>query len=414
LNPAQILKDNWHLFPATLLLVVLPLNHSMALRMSCLFLAAGIAIWYAFKNPIPRIPLKFPLALWAGIAALSTSWSVDPLFSLGEFKTEIVYGMVAFFTFYVLTQGQQEWNRWLRAISAGMALTVVMAIWTNRAQLTSFQAYDWHWQHGFVTYSTYLVTILPCLIFFWLKNTGEGILHKLRWALLPLFLFAGYATLNRMFWLTTGLVFIMWILFWWTRRKRSYHKGALLATTVCGALTLTLLFVTVAEQKPSDNASPLAAPASISNHIRNTFEHSERYEIWRFWLGHIADKPLAGIGFGRDLPHIAYADMKPREWPDLMFAHAHNIFLDYALQLGLVGLGIFLFLIGAILRYFWRLYRSPVEEAALIGICGMTTVIAMLSKNMTDNLFWRGDALLFWAIMGILIGYGRRLQEAKR
>jgi hypothetical protein len=33
----------------------------------------------------------------------------------------------------------------------------------------------------------------------------------------------------------------------------------------------------------------------------------------------------------------------------------------------------------------------------------------MLSKNMTDDLFWRGDALLFWALMGILLGYGIRL-----
>jgi O-antigen ligase len=172
---------------------------------------------------------------------------------------------------------------------------------------------------------------------------------------------------------------------------------------------LALLFVTVAKQRPADTTAHLPGASTTSSHIVNTFESSERYDIWRFWMARIAEKPLTGVGFGRDLPHFAYADMKPREWHALMFAHAHNVLLDYALQLGVIGLAAFMFLLGALVHRFWRLYRSPLEEASLIGICGITTVIAMLSKNMTDDLFWRGDALLFWALMGILLGYGIRL-----
>lgn len=410
----RLWQSSWHFLPPMIFLAALPLNHNVALRMLTLFLSGALAIRHAVHNPFPDVPVKLPLALWAGIAVLSLSWSVDPLFSLGELKTELAYGMVAFFSFYVLTQSSQEWQRWLQAIIAGMVLTVVMMFWTNHSHLASFPAYDWHWQHGFVAYSTYLVTILPCLIYFLLKKSGGHAGYKARWVLLPLFLFAGYATLNRMFWLTTSLVFTVWVGLWWARRERGHHTKALLAVTICGALTLTVLFITVAGQRPSDNASPQAASSSISDHLRDTFEHSERYDIWRFWLTHIADKPLTGVGFGRDLPHLTYASKKPQDWPDLMFAHAHNILLDFTMQLGLVGLAVFLFLLGALLRYFWRLYRHPVEEVALIGICGMTTVIAMLSKNMTDNLFWRGDALLFWALMGILLGYGRHLEEARR
>lgn len=406
---------SWHLLPPMIFLLALPLNHNIALRMLTLFLSGALAIRHAINNPLPEIPVKLPLALWAGIAVLSLSWSVDPLFSLNELKTELVYGMAAFFSFYVLTQSSQAWNQWLQTVAIGMALTVAMVILTNYSHLAHFQAYDWHWQHGFVAYSTYLVTILPCLIYFWLKKPEGHKFHKLRWALLPLFLFAGYATMNRMFWLSTSLVFIAWVWLWWARRERGgLHTKTLLAITVCGALTLTLLFIAVAGQRPSDNVSSQSTNNSITTHLLDTFEHSERYEIWRFWLTHIADKPFTGVGFGRDLPHLTYAGNKPQDWPDLMFAHAHNILLDFTMQLGLVGLAAFLFLLGALLRYFWRLYRNPVEEIALIGICGITTVIAMLSKNMTDNLFWRGDALLFWALMGILLGYGRHLEEAQR
>lgn len=395
-------------------LIALPLNHNIALRMVSMFLAAIVAFQHVVSKPFPCLPVKLPLILWTVISAISLSWSVDPLFSLNELKTELVYGMVAFLSFFVLTKSEYEWKKWLQAIAIGMALTAVMAIWTNHAHLANLHLYDWHWQHGYVAYSTYLATILPCMIYFWLKKTEQQIWLKLRWALLPLLLLAGFATLNRMFWLTSGLVFMLWTWLWWTRREKRPHKGVLISVVACGVLALTFLFVTVSGQKPSDNISVQATNESISNHILNTFEHSERYDIWRFWLNRIAEKPFTGVGFGRDLPHITYADNKPQEWPDLMFAHAHNILLDYTMQIGLGGLAIFLFLLGSLLRYFWQLYRNPVEEASLIGICGITTVIAMLSKNMTDNLFWRGDALLFWALMGILMGYGRRLEESRQ
>jgi O-antigen ligase len=290
-----------------------------------------------------------------------------------------------------------------------MVITAFLALWTNRANLGDFRNYDLDWQHGFVTYSTYLATILPVLVYMWLRTPVTKYPRNLLWLIVPLFLFAGYTTLNRMFWLSSGLVFMVWAGLWWIRHGRGHRAGTMLAVALGSMLVLALLFVTVAKQRPADTTAHLPGASTTSSHIVNTFESSERYDIWRFWMARIAEKPLTGVGFGRDLPHFAYADMKPREWHALMFAHAHNVLLDYALQLGVIGLAAFMFLLGALVHRFWRLYRSPLEEASLIGICGITTVIAMLSKNMTDDLFWRGDALLFWALMGILLGYGIRL-----
>lgn len=413
MKPAQILMDNKHLFPAALLLTILPLNHNMALRMLSLFLAGGFAVWHARKNPLPRMPLKLPLALWAGIATLSLTWSLDPVLSFNELKTEIGYGMIAFFSFFALTQGEREWKLWQKCIVAGMVATVVLAVWSNRTILLDFRGYDWDWQHGFVAYSTYLVTILPVLLFLWLKTPLTKFPRNLPWLIVPLFLFAGYATLNRMLWLSSGLVFVFWIGLWWARHGHAVRGRKMLAVVSGSVLVLTFLFITVAMQRAPDNIVRPASAETTSNHIVDTFEHSERYDIWKFWLERIAEKPMTGVGFGRDLPHSIYLDMKPKEWQPLMFAHAHNILLDYALQIGIFGLAAFLFLLGALVYRFWRLYRSPLEEASLVGICGMTTVIAMLSKNMTDDLFWRGDALLFWALMGMLLGYGLRLEGRK-
>ncbi len=415
MGTANMLRQfSWHLLPAFLFLFILPLNHSMALRLLSLFLAGGIAIWFALKNPIPQMPLKLPLALWAGIAALSLSWSLNPMFSFNELKTEIGYGLIAFLSFYVLTQSEREWKLWLKCIAAGMATTALLALWANHTNLADFRNYDLDWQHGFVTYSTYLVTILPMLIYMWSKTPVTKFPRNLLWLIVPLFLFAGYTTLNRMFWLSSGLVFMVWAGLWWIRHGRSHGTGKILAVAAGGALVLALLFVIVAKQRPVDTTPQQPGAGTTSSHIVKTFERSERYDIWRFWMARIAEKPLTGVGFGRDLPQLVYADMKPGEWHALMFAHAHNVLLNYALQLGVIGLAAFLFLLGALVHRFWRLYRSPLEEASLIGICGMTTVIAMLAKNMTDDLFWRGDALMFWALMGIMLGYGMRLEGGRK
>lgn len=409
-------RFSWHLLPSLLFLFILPLNHNMALRLLALILAGALAIRHVLSNPTPKVPLKLPLALWASIATLSLTWSIDPMFSLNELKTEIGYGMVAFFSFYILTHSEREWKLWLQAIAAGMVATVVLALWANRTHLVDFQNYDWDWQHGFVAYSTYLVTILPLLIYVWLKTPAAKLPHSLLWLLIPLFLFAGYATLNRMFWLASSSVFLAWSGLWWARHGRKLRRGTMLAATATlgGALILATLFVTVAKQRPADTAALPSNVSISSNHIINTFEHSERYDIWRFWLARIAEKPLTGVGFGRDLPHFAYADMKPKGWHALMFAHAHNLFLDYALQLGIGGLAALLLLLGALLREFWQMYQAPFMETSLVGICGITTLVAMLSKNMTDDLFWRGDALLFWALVGILLGYGKRLERQQQ
>jgi len=49
----------------------------------------------------------------------------------------------------------------------------------------------------------------------------------------------------------------------------------------------------------------------------------------------------------------------------------------------------------------------------MMGICGIAVTIAMVTKNMTDDLFWRTDALLFWALVGLLLGYGTRLKSTE-
>lgn len=393
-------KIRWQLLPAALFLLILPLNHTIALRMLTLFLSAGIAFAYLRRHPIPSIPLKLPLALWAGMALLSLTWSADPRFSLNEIKTEIGYGLLAFLTFYILTDSKKIFRLWLAAIMLGLLATILFAL-KDFWQLGSWQGYEWDWQHGYVSYSTYLVTVAPFLFYLLLNPLQNRFIRYLAWLTPPLFLFIAFVNANRMFWLSFAVVTVIFFGLAWLRARHNLLGKRIAVIGLASLIIAGIAFASVVKLK-------ITAPKSTQAAVSETFQRSDRYPIWQFWSKHIAEHPWTGIGFGRDLPHYAYP--KPKEIEVLWFAHAHNLFLNYILQLGMFGLAALLFLLGSIVQRFWIFYRSSNNELSMIGICGIAVVTAMVTKNMTDDLFWRTDALLFWALVGLLLGYGARLK----
>jgi O-antigen ligase len=395
--------------PAAFFLFILPLNHTNALRLTALFLSGAVALHYALRHPVPRFPAKAALALWAGLALLSVSWSADPAFSLGEFKTEIIYGMIAFASLFVLIRDRVRWQIALLSALLGVALTLLIAL-AHYGSAGLAASYDWDWQHGAISYSTYLATISPLLIYSLLYPWRMKWARPLLLVLACAFLFVGYKTGNRMLWLSVAGSGLLFIALAWMKMRGSRGARTVAVAALAGIALAALMFILVAQQRVINPLQSQAAAGGPMAHVESTFTRSERYEIWRYWLGHIRENPWTGVGFGRDLPHMVYE--KPAEWFDLMFAHAHNLFLDYALQLGIPGVVALLILLGALGREFIRLYRQQHHEAWMIGGCGLALLLAMVSKNMTDDLFWRTDALLFWALKGALLGYGARLGTA--
>lgn len=398
----KLRQFSWHLLPSFLFLFILPLNHTMALRMVTLFLATAIAFAYLRRHPTPEIPLKLPLALWAGMALLSLTWSADPWFSLNEIKTEIGYGLLAFLTFYILTDSKKTFRLWLAAIMLSLLATILFAL-KDFWQLGSWQGYEWDWQHGYVSYSTYLVTVAPFLFYLLLNPSPNRYIRYLTWFTPPLFLFIAFVNANRMFWLSFAVVTAIFLGLAWLRARHSPLGKRIAVIGLASLIVAGIAFASVAKHK-------ITAPQSTQAAVSDTFQRSDRYPIWQFWSERIAERPWTGVGFGRDLPHYTYP--KPKEWHPLWSAHAHNLFLNYLLQLGVFGLAALLFLLGSITRNFWRHYRSSNNDLSLIGICGIAVVAAVVMKNMTDDLFWRTDALLFWALIGLLQGYGARLNTA--
>ena len=132
-----------------------------------------------------------------------------------------------------------------------------------------------------------------------------------------------------------------------------------------------------------------------------------RLALWKEVIHYINERPVTGYGFGRGLLR------KPldEEFKNELLWHAHNLFLDTTLQLGVPGLLLLALLLAATLRAGWRLARQPNELAAACGMALLAVLAGMVIRNSTDTLLVRQNALLFWGVVGLLLAWGRQACE---
>ena len=93
-----------------------------------------------------------------------------------------------------------------------------------------------------------------------------------------------------------------------------------------------------------------------------------RVEIWKFALDEISEHPWRGVGFGLRSFEYAFPTFM-QEHPGLW--HAHNIFINYGIQMGIPGVAAFCLLIFAVLREFWLLYIGANAELSELGAVGI-------------------------------------------
>ena len=134
----------------------------------------------------------------------------------------------------------------------------------------------------------------------------------------------------------------------------------------------------------------------------------ERLAHWQAAWRMVSDNPLWGVGIGNYVPvYPAYA---LPGWEDPM-GHAHNYYLNIAAEAGLVGLGGYLFLWGAIFWHGWRVYRGTEEQwrSIILGLLGV--MIALGAHSLFDNLYVHGMNIHLAILLGLLTVIGNKPRE---
>lgn len=379
------------LLPLAVFLFIVPFPGTVALRLLTLAIGLIVCAWSWHKQGFPRIPASMALLFWGGCALLSLLTAIDPAYSLGEIKNEIGYAMAAYLGFITLTRTREDARFFLMALILGSLLLAVFAIWEY---VFSDAAY-WNERGlagGSGSYSSYLLALLPALLW-----TGSTLRHEHRWSLISgliaLQLIVAALAGQRAFWLVFALEALLAL---YLLRARGFIAISAARVRAIGVAAVIL--------------SVLATVGATVKRDTVGWTQDPRLTTWPAVAARILEHPLSGKGFGREIMKKAYPDLLSREYPAVW--HAHNLFLNYGMSMGVPGMIAILLLFFALLRKFWKLSRADDRVIAMAGICGVLLVVGVVARNLTNDFFQRDLALLFWAIAGMLLGYAGHAKDA--
>mgnify|MGYP000248982758 CR=1 FL=1 len=109
----------------------------------------------------------------------------------------------------------------------------------------------------------------------------------------------------------------------------------------------------------------------------------ERMAHWQAALSMWRERFWLGVGFG--CYEAAYPAHRLINWPYAL-GHAHNYYLNLLAETGILGLGVYLVLLGSILVSLWRASRwtSGWKRGLALGLVGAWTHFAV--HNFVDNI----------------------------
>jgi len=390
-------RDSLLLVAPAIYLLVLPIPHTTALRnivfgISVLLLLATWRSW-----PVPSIPLRVPFAAWFALAVVSLIGAVNLRYSVGEIRSEIVYGVLTFLIFYRTTRSEKDLSAWFLILAASAALISVLGfIHFYRGE----DPYHVGSYGGTLHFAAYLNTVFP--VFIVMALTAAGKRRALVLLIIAMLLLTAYGSTSRAVWIALVVEFAVFGGLYLARmavkpnvRRMIVTSGLAAAVAFSGAL----LYVTKEKLQEVHKLSA-SGPVEI---VTQAIKADRRPKLWMDTFEFIKERPLTGAGFGRMVlgPQIVAQQNDPNH------SHAHNVFLNYALQLGVLGPFVILFVFGAVAKEGFRASRDTGLTLRLLGIALVAMVAGTFVQCMIEDVFVEHMALVFWALTGITLGCAR-------
>ena len=124
---------------------------------------------------------------------------------------------------------------------------------------------------------------------------------------------------------------------------------------------------------------------------------TERVLIWRSAIAMIEDNPILGVGFGNFEQKYQREYILP-EAKERWQSHAHNVYLQFWAENGVIGLASFCALFGYILQQSWRHRQN--KYAAMIFF----STLGFLLYSLTDYTYSSYAAMrVYWFVFAICL-----------
>ena len=400
---------------AALMLLVAPFPSSAGLRGGFLLLSA-IALLIGFirrrrtadiKSPrLPSLLCVSAALLWIGGVATFSAFGPDPHTSLNAWRGDVLAPTLACCVFYALTTTRQDMLKFNLTLLIG--LVVLSAMLVNdpfRPEDPTHTAL-----YGGVGRATmWFTTLAPLLPLAWLAPPRWRTVARVACGMAFVALLVGtWYSGNRAAWLSYAAMLLTGsaaaIL---TAKRKNISWRAMLLVVPLLAL-LGAGFYASSSYRASVHTGNQETPIEF-------LLKDNRGGIWHTAREMIGEKPWTGHGY--DLDRVGDDFTKRLQDTRLQgsIRHAHNVLLDYAIQMGIFAAAILAILFAALFYEFWRLAASTKNQrdqfARIAAICGVALITGVLMRNMVDDFFSRHMVLIFGAILGMLLGLANRRRE---
>lgn len=356
---------------------------------------AGMAVFWLAKlilerrSNFVRTKLWWPLVTFTAIIVISTLGSIDVGYSLHNIKK---YTILSFFLFFAIVNNIREPKDikiLLLALLVSTGLFSVLGLIDYLAFESSFGT-----RLGF----PYLYTNL-------------GRFSKFYDVVIPVNLALVLSADNRIKKAFLGiilLVSIFTILLMQTRGSYVVIFMGLIAITsvyrrkiLIGMLAIPFLFVIM---MPTTMATRAQEILRFEDYLKVGGPLNQRPNGWRGGLRIIADNPLFGLGVGK-----SNFGTTVRKFHDLGYRrdHAHNTYVQIAVETGLIGLGAFLWLFGSVFYHGFKHYLSlPRQNEEAILIFGILCGIGGLFIHGLIAYFYKHEAFYtLWVMVGLVFAF---------
>jgi putative inorganic carbon (hco3(-)) transporter len=409
---------------ALLISVILIVAPFVSTGLIGLLLAAGAGLWLFLTladNPDQSYgptPIHLLVLLYWGIATVATALSPVAAQALVGWGKLTLY--LLGFALMERVLRSPRWRSWLITVYLHVALVVsiyglrqwffgaeALATWVDPESTTANVTRVYSYLGNPNLLAAYLIPAVPLSLaacFAW-----RGWLPKLLGATLLLVnttcLILTFSRGGWIGWVVTTFVCALLFLYWLLPRlPRFWQVWAfpLLLGGLAGALCFAILFV----EPLRDRVLSIFADRRDSS---NNF----RINVWAAVLEMIQDRPFLGIGPG----NTAFNQIYPLyQRPNFSALSAYSIFLEVAVETGILGLACFLWLLVVLLQQGGlqlRRLRDQGSREIFWLIAAIAAVFGLLGHGLVDTVWYRPQVnTLWWLMVALITSYYRPLQAS--
>jgi O-antigen ligase/Tfp pilus assembly protein PilF len=383
---------------------------------------------------ITRTPLNLPVLAFMAICALSLLWSNSPMVSLLELPLFLV-GPILYFIVANNIHDEHQINRLLTTLLIISSLLGIYGIFQyNGIDFSFWKANVGRNQvfglFGNVNYfAEYMIVPLPLAIslFFATRNRTHKIL-----LLVGILAMGGslILTFTRGSYLAIGISSTFMFFLYLVSRGKGFikeHKKIFIIILAFIILVTFLFAIPNPLNKSGTVISKIKGRISITQFTKSS-SLKRRIAIWEFTGMMIKDRPILGSGLGTFKYNSLNYQSKffdqgenRRLYPYGIADKVHNEYLQLGAELGVLGLGIFLWLIITYFNYGIKLLKrikDKYKQGIIIGLMGGLMAV-LIDAIFGFPLHLPATLVLFWLFIGLIAsikysGQKTKIEEVKK